>query len=79
MSRRNRRLRELREQRNLTQGQLAMRVGVERSYITKLEQGHRIPKVDVLVRLATFLGCPVEELIGINFGKRVKEEPVVHD
>lgn len=77
MSRTNRRLRELREQRNLSQGQLAMRVGVDRSYITKIEQGHRIPAVEVLERLSTYLGCPIHDLIGVKFGERGKEEPVV--
>ena len=77
MSRTNRRLRELREQRKLSQGQLAMRVGVDRSYITKIEQGHRIPAVAVLERMATYFGCPMHDLIGIKIGERGKEEPVV--
>ena len=78
MSRTNRRLRELRKQRNLSQGQLAMRVGVDRSYITKIEQGHRIPAVEVLERLATYFECPLEDLIGIIFEVSAKEAPAVH-
>jgi transcriptional regulator with XRE-family HTH domain len=78
MPRTNRRLRELRKQRNLSQGQLALRVGVDRSYITKIEQGHRIPAVEVLKRLAGYLGCPLEDLIGITFEVSTKEAPVVH-
>ncbi len=78
MSRTNRRLRELREERKLSQGQLAMRVGVDRSYITKIERGHRIPAVEVLARLATYLGCPMHDLVGNKFGQGGKEEPVIH-
>ena len=57
------RLRELRERRKLTQGQLAMRIGVHRSYITKIEQGHRMPGRDLLFRLVRDFGCRVEDLI----------------
>lgn len=55
-----------------------MRVGVARSYITKIEQGHRTPAVEVLERLATYLGCPIQDLIKIKFRETAKEEPVVH-
>ena len=60
------RLREFRMLRNLSQGQLAMRVGVDRSYITKIEQGHRTPAVGVLLRLAAYFGCAIDDLIGVQ-------------
>jgi len=66
MKRTKSRLRELRMLRNLSQGQLAMRVGVDRSYITKIEQGHRTPAVGVLLRLAAYLGCAIDDLIGLQ-------------
>ncbi len=78
MKRTNSRLRELRQQRKLSQGQLAMRVGVHRSYIYKIEQGRRIPAVEVLARLANYFECPMQDLIGIKFRERGKEELVVH-
>jgi len=68
MSRTNRRLRELREQRQLSQGELAMRIGVDRTYINKLELGLRTPKVEVLMRLAAYFECPIEELIRVVTG-----------
>lgn len=66
MARTNTRLKELRQQRKLSLGQLAMRVGVHRSYIHKIEQGHQMPTVKVLARLARYLECPMEELIEIQ-------------
>ncbi len=57
------RLRELRTERQLTQGQLAQRLHVHRSYITKIEQGVRLPGRDLLFRLARSLQVRVEELL----------------
>jgi len=70
MKRPKTRLRELRQQQNLSLGQLAMRVGVHRTHIHKIELGQRLPAVEVLARLATYFGCPMEELIG---GLQAKE------
>ena len=80
MSRTNRRLRELRRQRKLSLGQLALRVGVHRSYIHKIEQGLQMPTVRVLVRLARYLECSMEELIEIQTEAKdtIKEESAVH-
>ena len=47
-----------------------MRVGVHRTHIHKIELGQRLPAVEVLARLATYFGCPMEELIG---GLQAKE------
>ena len=66
MARTNSRIKELRQQRKLSLGQLAMRVGVHRSYIHKIEQGLQMPTVKVLARLARYLECPMEELIEIQ-------------
>jgi transcriptional regulator with XRE-family HTH domain len=66
MARTNTRIKELRQQRKLSLGQLAMRVGVHRSYIHKIEQGLQMPTVKVLARLARYLECPMEELIEIQ-------------
>jgi len=57
------RLKEFRDQSRLSQRQVAMRVKVHRSYITKIEQGHRLPGRDVLFRLADLFGCHAEDLL----------------
>jgi transcriptional regulator with XRE-family HTH domain len=60
------RLRNLREFKKQSQGQLAMRIGLHRSYIAKIEQGHRVPTIDVLYRLAHYFGCRMEDLISLE-------------
>ena len=45
-----------------------MRIGVDRTYINKLELGLRTPKVEVLMRLAAYFECPIEELIRVVTG-----------
>ena len=57
-------LRQLREDRKLTQEDLAKRAKITRSHLSLLEAGHRKnPSLDVLKRLARALGVPVGELL----------------
>ncbi len=57
-------LRTLREERNLTQEELAKRAKVTRSYIAVLEAGHKKnPSVAIVRKLARALGVPVGELL----------------
>jgi XRE family transcriptional regulator, master regulator for biofilm formation len=57
-------LRTLREQRGLTQDQVASRAGVTKPYLSQLESGARKnPSLPVLKRLAKALGVPVTELL----------------
>jgi len=57
-------LREKRRAAGLSQRQLAERVGVDFSYISKLENGRLpAPAADTAVRLAEILGCPAEDLL----------------
>ena len=63
------RFREFREARKLTQGQLAQRLGVHRSYITKIEKGVRLPGRALLFQLARKLEVSVEELLPDEVGE----------
>ena len=57
-------LRQLREDRKLTQEELAKRAKITRSHLSLLEAGHRKnPSLEVLKRLARALGVPVTELL----------------
>lgn len=51
------RARELREHRNLSQKNIAGFLGVDQSYISKLETGERPMQADVLEKLAILYGC----------------------
>lgn len=54
------RIRELRKSQKLSQQKLALMIGVERSYLAKIEAGKRNPTVDCLEKIATGLGLPLE-------------------
>lgn len=47
---------------NLTQEQVADAVGVTRQTIIAIEKGNYAPSVLLALRLASFLGCSVEDL-----------------
>ena len=58
-------LKTLREERGLTQVDLANKAKVGRTYIVKLETGDKKnPSLDILKKLAKALGVPVTELLG---------------
>ena len=44
----------------LSKADLARRVGVDRSYVTKLEQGKMQPSGEMMFRIARYLGKPLE-------------------
>jgi transcriptional regulator with XRE-family HTH domain len=56
------RLRQLREQKNLSQGDIEKRTGLLRCYISRLENGHTVPAVDTLEKLARGLEVPLYQL-----------------
>lgn len=57
------RIRKLREAANLTQTDLADKLGVTQAYIAMLESDAREPSLDVLRRLAKALKADVAELL----------------
>lgn len=59
-----RQLQHLRIERSLTQEQLAVKAGLARVYLTKLESGQHDPSLSTLVRLARALRVSVTELLG---------------
>jgi len=56
-------LKRLREQRGLTQEQLAKRAGVSHGYIARLEIGMHDPSLSTLSKLAKALKVSVAELV----------------
>jgi transcriptional regulator with XRE-family HTH domain len=49
----------LREQKNMSQGDIEKRTGLLRCYISRVENGHTVPSVDTLERLAQALQIPM--------------------
>jgi transcriptional regulator with XRE-family HTH domain len=56
------RLRALRQQRGLSQGDLERASGLLRCYISRVEHGHTVPSIDTLQRFADALGVPMYQL-----------------
>ena len=53
------RLRQLREQKNLSQGDITEATGLARSYISRVEHEHTVPSIETLHRFAAALGIPL--------------------
>src|ERR1700756_3082106 len=56
------RLRELRESKNLSQGDIEKRTGLLRCYISRVENGHTVPAVETLEKMARALEIPMYRL-----------------
>ena len=46
----------------ISRSTLAKKIGVERSYIYRLEKGERKPSFDLALRIARYFGCRVEDI-----------------
>ncbi len=57
------RLRLLREQKNLSQGDIEARSGLLRCYISRVENGHNVPAVETLEKFARALEVPLYQLL----------------
>jgi transcriptional regulator with XRE-family HTH domain len=56
------RLRALREQKNLSQGDIEKRTGLLRCYISRVENGHTVPAIETLEKMARALEMPLYQL-----------------
>ena len=76
----------MRNRAGLTQAELSERAGVAVQEISKYENGHRVPTLETLQRLADALSVPLEEVVAENqpsendallagIQKRLREQP----
>ncbi|MFY9733285.1 MAG: helix-turn-helix transcriptional regulator [Candidatus Acidiferrales bacterium] len=56
------RLRAIREEKNLSQGDIEQRTGLLRCYISRVENGHTVPAIETLEKLARALDLPLYQL-----------------
>jgi transcriptional regulator with XRE-family HTH domain len=56
------RLRSLRESKKLSQGDIEKRTGLLRCYISRVENGHTVPAVETLEKLASAMEIPLYQL-----------------
>ena len=64
------RIRKARSDIDMTQDQLAKKMGYERETVTAWESGKNIPKLDALIRLCDILQCDITFLLGAHPEKR---------
>jgi transcriptional regulator with XRE-family HTH domain len=56
------RLRELRDSKQLSQGDIEKRTGLLRCYISRVENGHTVPSIETLEKMARALEVPLYKL-----------------
>jgi len=59
------RLKELRESKELSQGDIEKRTGLLRCYISRVENGHTVPAVLTLEKMARALEIPMYRLLSM--------------
>jgi len=69
------RLREIREQKKLSQGEVEKRTGLLRCYISRVENGHTVPAIDTLEKMARAFEVPMYQLF--YEGEKPPEPPFV--
>ena len=67
------RLRTLRVEKGLSQGDIGERTGLLQCYISRIEQGHTVPSLDTLERFAAALEVPLYQLF--YAGERPPDTP----
>lgn len=60
------RLKELREEKNLSQYELSKLIGISAACISRWEKDLRIPSIDSIIILCKFFGCTSDYLIGLE-------------
>lgn len=56
------RLRQLREEKKMSQGDIEKRTGLLRCYISRVENGHTVPAIETLEKMARALEVPLYQL-----------------
>ena len=72
------RLKEIRKLRKLTQGELGEKIFLSKGEVCAYEKGKRIPPLDVLIRIATFLEVDFLWLIGMELIFEKKDNKIVN-
>ena len=81
------RLRKLREDKDFSQGDIEKRTGLLRCYISRVENGHTVPSLETLERLASALEIPLYQMFYEgdeppplpNLSKRRSTEELIQD
>jgi transcriptional regulator with XRE-family HTH domain len=69
-----RRLRELREHKKLSQGDIEHKTGLLRCYISRVENGHTVPVIETLEKMARALEVPLYAILYERKGEAKTDE-----
>lgn len=72
-------LRKIREKRNINQLKIAMDIGLSQESISKYENGSAFPSKKVLIKLADYLNCSIDYLLGRTKNPNVNTDNVITD
>ncbi len=56
-------LRKARDDADMTQEEVSVAAGIDRAYLSQLENDHKSPTVDMLVRICRVLGTPASQIL----------------
>lgn len=73
------RLRLIRIEKGMSQGDIEAKTGLLRSYLSRVENGHTIPSLHTLGKLATALGVSLAEMVEPPKGEAAKSARVLGD
>lgn len=67
-------IRALRKTSGLSQEQLALRADINASYMGQVERGEKNPTIDVLSKISSALGMPLEQIIRIDTQPKLQDK-----
>jgi transcriptional regulator with XRE-family HTH domain len=70
------RLKDLRESKNMSQGEIEKRTGLLRCYISRVENGHTVPAIETLEKMARALEVPLYQLFYEGDAALVAMKPI---
>jgi transcriptional regulator with XRE-family HTH domain len=62
-------IRELREERGLSLGELAEKTGISKTLLAQIEEGKMVPSVATLIHLSQVFQVPLKSLAGLERGE----------
>ena len=72
-------LKQLRKNRNLTQKELGLKIGLSKAVISKYETGMGYPTFDVLIQIARYFGVTTDYLLGVSGSKTINVSALTNE
>lgn len=68
-------IRNYRLQKGMSQGDIEKRTGLLRCYLSRVENGHTVPSLDTLAKIATAMDLPLAQFFSNGTGENSKAAP----